>query len=37
MWLLRPRVRTDGMYVSRNTYIRTGIAEWKVTNPVHLV
>ncbi|CAM8979068.1 unnamed protein product [Rhodiola kirilowii] len=37
MWLLRPRVRTDGIYVSRNTYIRAGIAEWKVTNPVHLV
>ncbi|KAK4756212.1 hypothetical protein SAY87_006339 [Trapa incisa] len=37
MWLLRPRVRTDGFYVSRNTYIRAGVAEWKVTNPVHLV
>ncbi|GAB2290469.1 F-box protein 7 [Dionaea muscipula] len=36
MWLLRPRVRTDGLYVSRNTYIRAGVAEWKVTNPVHL-
>jgi hypothetical protein len=23
--------------VSRNTYIRAGVAEWKVTNPVHLV
>ncbi|KAJ8447900.1 hypothetical protein Cgig2_012035 [Carnegiea gigantea] len=37
MWLLRPRVRTDGLYVSRNTYIRAGVAEWKITNPVHLV
>ncbi|KAL8141228.1 hypothetical protein V2J09_007249 [Rumex salicifolius] len=37
MWLLRPRVRTDGLYVSRNTYIRAGIAEWKISNPVHLV
>ncbi|KDP32811.1 hypothetical protein JCGZ_12103 [Jatropha curcas] len=37
MWLLRPRVRTDGLYVSRNTYIRTGVREWTVTNPVHLV
>ncbi|XP_062101404.1 F-box protein 7 [Humulus lupulus] len=37
MWLLRPRVRTDGLYVSRNTYIRAGVAEWKVTNPVHVV
>ncbi|KAI4375135.1 hypothetical protein MLD38_013041 [Melastoma candidum] len=37
MWILRPRVRTDGLYVSRNTYIRTGVAEWTVSNPVHLV
>ncbi|KAK6938402.1 F-box protein Hrt3/FBXO9, C-terminal, partial [Dillenia turbinata] len=37
MWLLRPRLRTDGLYVSRNTYIRAGVAEWKVTNPVHVV
>jgi hypothetical protein len=26
-----------GLYVSRNTYIRAGIAEWRTTNPVHLV
>ncbi|XP_021284143.1 F-box protein 7 [Herrania umbratica] len=26
-----------GLYVSRNTYIRAGVAEWKVTNPVHIV
>ncbi|XP_065847845.1 F-box protein 7 [Euphorbia lathyris] len=37
MWLLRPRVRTDGLYVSRNTYIRAGLREWTVRNPVHLV
>ncbi|CAM6109261.1 unnamed protein product [Calypogeia fissa] len=37
MWLGRPRLRFDGLYVSRNTYIRTGIAEWKTINPVHLV
>ncbi|KAK6132304.1 hypothetical protein DH2020_033928 [Rehmannia glutinosa] len=37
MWLLRPRLRTDGLYVSRNTYIRAGVAEWKITNPVHIV
>lgn len=37
MWLLRPRLRFDGLYVSRNTYIRAGIAEWKTTNPVHVV
>ncbi|KAK4747338.1 hypothetical protein SAY87_026375 [Trapa incisa] len=37
MWLLRPSIRTDGLYVSRNTCIRAGVAKWKVTNPVHLV
>jgi hypothetical protein len=26
-----------GLYASRNTYIRVGVAEWKVTNPVHVV
>ncbi|KAJ4837089.1 F-box protein 7 [Turnera subulata] len=36
MWLFRPRLRTDGLYVSRNTYIRAGVREWTVTNPVHL-
>ncbi|KAF3633183.1 F-box protein 7 [Capsicum annuum] len=36
MWLLRPRIRTDGIYVSRNTYIRAGVAEWKISNPVHI-
>ncbi|KAG6784156.1 hypothetical protein POTOM_009841 [Populus tomentosa] len=25
------------LYVSRNTYIRAGVREWTVTNPVHLV
>jgi F-box protein 9 len=37
MWQKRPRLRYDGLYVSRNTYIRAGIAEWRTTNPVHLV
>ncbi|KAJ0976892.1 hypothetical protein J5N97_012366 [Dioscorea zingiberensis] len=37
MWVHRPRIRMDGLYVSRNTYIRVGVAEWKVTNPVHVV
>ncbi|XP_065012055.1 F-box protein 7-like isoform X4 [Musa acuminata AAA Group] len=37
MWFQRPRIRNDGLYVSRNTYIRTGVAEWEVTNPVHVV
>ena len=25
-----------GLYVSRNTYIRAGVAEWKITKPVHI-
>ncbi|KAI3925212.1 hypothetical protein MKW92_045841 [Papaver armeniacum] len=37
MWLLRPRIRTDGLYVSRNTYVRCGTPEWKTSNPVHVV
>ncbi|KAK9808463.1 hypothetical protein WJX73_008501 [Symbiochloris irregularis] len=37
MFLDLPHLRFDGVYVSRNTYIRTGITEWRVKNPVHLV
>ena len=37
MFLDRPHLRFDGLYVSRNTYLRTGIVEWRVKNPVHLV
>lgn len=37
MWILRPRLRVDGIYVSRNTYIRCGIVEWNTKNPVHMV
>lgn len=37
MFLDRPHLRFDGIYVARNTYIRTGVTEWKVRNPVHLV
>lgn len=37
MFLDRPHLRFDGVYVARNTYIRTGVTEWKVRNPVHLV
>lgn len=37
MYLERPHLRFDGLYVSRNTYIRTGATEWRVKNPVHLV
>ena len=28
MFLDRPHLRFDGLYVSRNTYIKRGIVEW---------
>lgn len=34
---LNPDLCISGLYVSRNTYIRSGVAEWTVTNPVHVV
>lgn len=37
MLLERPHLRYDGIYVSRNTYLRTGVVEWSVRNAVHLV
>ena len=37
LYLSRPHMRFDGVYVSRNTYLRTGLVEWRVKNPVHLV
>eukprot|EP00899_Mesostigma_viride_P006884 jgi/Mesvir1/16197/Mv08459-RA.1 len=37
MWKARPRVRMDGLYVSRNTYVKQGVTDWDVKNPVHLV
>lgn len=37
MFIEKPHLRFDGIYVSRNTYIKTGVAEWRVYNPVHLV
>ena len=37
MFLERPHLRFDGVYASRNTYIRTGIQEWRIKNPVHVV
>ncbi|GMH33818.1 hypothetical protein BSKO_01652 [Bryopsis sp. KO-2023] len=37
MFLERPHLRFDGLFISRNTYLRTGIAEWRVKNPVHMV
>lgn len=37
MYLDRPRLRYDGVYCSRNTYIKQGIREWAVQNAVHMV
>ncbi|KAJ3700390.1 hypothetical protein LUZ61_004095 [Rhynchospora tenuis] len=37
MWVYRPRLRMDGLYVSRNTYIHTGVPEFKFTKTVHVV
>jgi F-box protein 9 len=37
MYLERPFIRCDGVYVSRNTYFRLGQVHWDVKNPVHLV
>ena len=37
MYVERPHVRTEGVYVSRNTYWRVGVAHWDVKNSAHLV
>jgi hypothetical protein len=37
MFLNSPHLRFDGLYVSRNTYIRQGVAEWKREKTCHLV
>uniref|UniRef100_A0A8R7TJ84 F-box protein n=1 Tax=Triticum urartu TaxID=4572 RepID=A0A8R7TJ84_TRIUA len=37
MWVQRPRIRIDGLYVSRNTYIHTGITEWQFKKTVNVV
>nr|AGT16069.1 hypothetical protein SHCRBa_185_O22_F_100 [Saccharum hybrid cultivar R570] len=37
MWLQRPRIRIDGLYVSRNTYIHTGVTEWQFKKTVNVV
>lgn len=37
MFLERPRLRTDGVYVSRNTYVKAGVAEWTARKSVHVV
>jgi len=37
MFLLRPRMRTDGVYIAKITYFRPGYSDTSFTNPVHLV
>ncbi|KAG2492813.1 hypothetical protein HYH03_008972 [Edaphochlamys debaryana] len=38
MYVTHPHLRFDGLYASRNTYVRTGVAEFKRSSaPVHLV
>ncbi|KAL6051455.1 HIVEP zinc finger 3b [Balamuthia mandrillaris] len=37
MWLTRPRIRFDGLFVSRNQYVRPGATEFTYCQPVHLV
>jgi F-box protein 9 len=37
MFLESPHLRFEGLYVSRNTYIRQGVAEWKREKTCHLV
>lgn len=37
MFLQAPHLRFEGLYVSRNTYIRQGAVEWKREKTCHLV
>ena len=37
MWLFKPRLRFDGVYVSRNSYVRFGGAQWRASKQVNLV
>lgn len=37
MYLDRPHMRFDGVYVSRNTYIKRGVIEWRVRVGCHVV
>jgi F-box protein 9 len=37
MYWLRPRLRTDGLYCSRNTYLRKGEIAFRARAPIHLV
>ena len=36
MFINRPRIRLDGVFVSRNTYVRTGVSEWRREKPIHI-
>jgi F-box protein 9 len=36
-FLVRPHLRFDGIYVSRNTYCRVGVIEMRERKPVHMV
>lgn len=37
MFMTRPKVRYDGLFVSKNTYLRAGSTEWAYNQPVHQV
>ncbi|GFR39682.1 hypothetical protein Agub_g154 [Astrephomene gubernaculifera] len=37
MFVHHPHLRFDGLYASRNTYVRTGVVEFTNHRPVHLV
>ena len=38
MFLVKPRIRTDGLYISKVTYLRSGLSlELSYMNPTHLV
>jgi len=37
MFLTRPKARYDGIYVSKNSYLRAGSTEWAYNQPVHQV
>jgi len=37
MFLQRPHLRFDGIYVARNTYLRPGVQDWNKQKPVNLV
>ncbi len=37
MFVHHPHLRFDGLYVSRNTYVKTGVVEFTNHKPVHLV